>query len=125
MGKRAGKSFRDTCVIYASKEDDCWIAHSLHTDQIGTGDCVLGALVDLLRAYEQLLTTAAEEEGIEIRREAPPKIQRLAERAYPMPQELCEIAYKIVHGDWPEDIEVEAKSPKKHPLKTELQPVPA
>lgn len=60
MGCKSGKPerLRDTCVIYYSREDKCWVAHSVRTDQIGMGDCVVHALADLMRAVEQVLRIA-------------------------------------------------------------------
>jgi predicted RNase H-like HicB family nuclease len=95
------RGFRDTCVIYESKEDGCWIAHSLCTDQIGAGESVVEALVELMRAIEGLLQLARQEGDIQVLREAPPQIQRLAEKADPLPGEILDIAHKMVHGQWP------------------------
>ena len=103
--KRRPGNFRDPCVIYESTADKCWIAHSLRTDQIGTGDCVLDALVDLMRAIHALLEIATKEDDIEILREAPAEIQRKAQDAQPLPEEIYEIAHKMVTGAWPSGIE--------------------
>jgi len=48
-------SFKDEFIVYYSKEDQSWIAHSLYTDQLGYGDCVVNAIVDLLIATKNLL----------------------------------------------------------------------
>jgi hypothetical protein len=44
--KKNRVSILETVVIFHSKEDQCWIAHGLHTDQIGTGESMLKALED-------------------------------------------------------------------------------
>jgi len=113
--KRKQRKFKDRCVIYESAADKCWIAHSLGTDQIGTGDCVLDALVDLMRAIHTLLEIAAEEDGITIFREAPAAIRQKTEDAQPLPGEIYEIAHKMVTGDWPSDLQlgVTAQHPKR------------
>ena len=110
--KVMGRGLDDTCVIYHSEEDGCFVAHSLRTDQIGTGDCVVAALADLMRAIEELLELAEKERDVAIYRDAPPEIRRMAKRAKPLPVELYEIAHKMVHGEWPKELAVNA-SPRK------------
>ena len=107
------KQVEDTCVIYESRADKCWIAHSLRTDQIGAGDCVVAALEDLLRAVEQVFKLAAEDGDVAIFREAPKRIQKMAESAEPLPREIYEIAHKRVHGGWPADFEPRFKTPHR------------
>ena len=63
----------DEAVIYHSKEDDCWIAHSIKTDQVGTGDQVVEALADLIRGVRAVLSLAAKDRTIAYLREAPRK----------------------------------------------------
>ena len=48
--KKTGDSVpqADICLIYFSEDDNCWVAHGLHTDQIGTGDWFVDALADYL-----------------------------------------------------------------------------
>lgn len=93
--------FTDECLLYYSRSDQCWIGHSLRTDQIGTGDCVLDSLADLMSGIKKLLELAAEDETITIYREAPASIKKRAEKATLLPEEIFEIAYKKVYGDWP------------------------
>lgn len=112
--------FQDKCVIYYSRTDKCWIAHSLHTDQIGTGECVVNALADLLRAVNQIITIAREDDTVRIFRKAPKAIQEKAKRAEMLPREIYEIAHKIVHDTWPEDIDPNFKSPHNHPFTTNI-----
>lgn len=91
----------DECLIYYSRSDQCWIGHSLRTDQIGTGDCVLDSLTDLMSGIKNLLKLAAEDETIAIYREAPKAIKERAAKATLLPEEIFEIAYKKVYGEWP------------------------
>jgi len=91
----------DTCIIYRSVEDGCWIAHGLHTDQIGTGDCVVDALVDFMKTLDQIARVAATEKDVELYRPAPPEIQARAKNAKKLPAEICEIAHKTLYGKWP------------------------
>ena len=95
-------TIEDKCVVYWSRQDSMWVSHSLRTDQIGVGGCVLDALVDLMKGVNSLLAIAAEDETVKVLREAPARIQNLAKNAEPLPKELYEIAYRKVHGDWPE-----------------------
>lgn len=100
------KKLMETCLIYESRKDKCWIAHSLRTDQIGTGQDIIDALSDLLCAVDQLLELAQEEPDIEVFRPAPASIQNKAAAARRLPNEIYEIAHRKARGDWPFDIEI-------------------
>jgi len=102
--------FADAAVIYHSKEDGCWIAHSLKTDQIGTGDQVIDALADLIRGVRALLKLAMKDPTIAYLREAPQNIKDLARKSKKLPGEIFEVAYRRVTGKWPQDWNV--PSPK-------------
>lgn len=108
----------ETCFIYESRKDKCWIAHSLRTDQIGTGDNVVEALADLLLAVDQLLELAQEERDIEVFRPAPAAIQNKVKTAKRLPKEIYEIAHRKARGDWPVDIDVSV--PKRGRFVTQL-----
>ena len=86
-------------VIYYSKEDSCWIAHSLITDQIGTGNSITESLADLMRTIQQILAIAINDRDVEVLRSAPAEIQDIAKRAKHLPGEIYEVAYKMVHGN--------------------------
>jgi hypothetical protein len=98
-------------LIFYSQEDKCWIAHSLKTDQFGTGDCVVDALVDGIKAVEQVLKLAKRRSKIKVQRDAPKEIINLAKKAAPLPRELFEIAHKRLYGQWPAEIKVYADTP--------------
>jgi len=126
MTEDKGSRVDDICVIYYSRDDDCWIAHGLNTDQIGTGDCVLHALADLMTALKQLGELAAEDETIEVRRDAPVSIRKKVASAQRLPRELYEIAHKMVHGDWPNiEVKIEGRGRRRPKFTAELDPVPA
>jgi hypothetical protein len=108
MARKHVRSINEMFVIYESPEDKCWIAHGLQTDQMGYGDCVLDALVDYLRAIDQVLRAAAEEKDVQLLRSAPPEVQARLKTARPLPKEIYEIAHKRVRGQWPKDLNVEA-----------------
>jgi hypothetical protein len=99
------RQIKDTVVIYRSSKDRCWVAHSLRTDQIGTGRHIIEALADGIKAVQQVLALAHEDESIEPFREAPPEIRKMAERAKPLPGEVYEIACKMARGEWPQYLE--------------------
>jgi hypothetical protein len=61
----------EEAVIYFSEEDQCWIAHGLHADQIGTGERIVDALADFIKAVDQILDEAAKDESLAYLREAP------------------------------------------------------
>jgi len=117
--KKSTGSFVDTCVIYFSKTDECWIAHSLRTDQIGTGNCIINALADSLLAVSQVAIAAKEDSTLTLFREAPRAILNKAKTAEELPREMYEIAHKMAHGSWPDEIEPAFHS-KHHPFVTEI-----
>jgi hypothetical protein len=89
--------FKDECVIYYSQEDRAWIAHSLYTDQLGYGDCVVDAIVDLLVGTRNILALYEKDPDIEVQRQAPPEIQRYRESAQRLPDVLWEVAQARLH----------------------------
>lgn len=111
---------KDTLVIYYSDEDRCWVAHSLHTDQIGMGERIIDALADALTAIEQVRKVAREDPSVNMWCEAPPEIKALANDAKVLPRELYEIAYKMAHGMWPAEIDMKAESDTRSRFSTEL-----
>ena len=100
-------------VIYWSKTDKCWIAHSLYTDQVGTGARVMNALADLIQAIKSIGEVAKEDSSVAYFRRAPGKILRMAETAKPLPGECFEVAYRMVHDDWPETVAVDVDPDRK------------
>lgn len=106
------KPFKDVYVIYWSRPDDCWTAHSLRTDQIGIGDCVVEALSGLIRAVDHIVHFAERDDTLAVFREAPSAVRKKAENAQKLPEEVYEIAYKRVHGDWPKRFKPEFKVAK-------------
>ncbi|MGA2501239.1 MAG: hypothetical protein ABSH20_26165 [Tepidisphaeraceae bacterium] len=114
MAKRTrNKALIDRLIVYHSAEDDCWIAHSLRTDQLGTGDCIVDAMADALKAIRQVAALAARDKTVALFREAPRDIQQLAAHARSLPAELFEIAHKMVTGAWPDDMPVDI-APRHH-----------
>ena len=99
---------QDELVVYHSKEDDCWICHGLHTDQIGTGDCIVDAMADCIRAITAVARLAAQDKTIAFFREAPDEVKAICKKAKKLSAELCEIAQKKAVGEWPADISVDA-----------------
>jgi hypothetical protein len=97
-------TIQETAVIFQSVEDECWIAHGLRTDQIGTGDSIVNALADLIRALEAVAAQARRDPSISLLRKAPPEIQARAKTARKLPQELYEIAHRRAKGSWPAEL---------------------
>ena len=120
MGTRRRK-FHETCVIYESAEDGCWVAHGVRTDQIGTGDCIVDALADYMRAIVEVLRVASKGKDITIYRLAPAKVRHLAKKAPMLPKEIYEIAHRKVFGTWPNDIAVKVDSQPKRPFKARVE----
>ena len=85
-------SFRDECLIYYSEQDKSWVAHSLKTDQLGYGDCVVNAIVDLLVGTQNLLELQRKDPDVEVLCPAPAEIVKLGKKASPLPEVLWEVA---------------------------------
>ena len=118
MAGRSKRRFRETCVIYESSEDGCWVAHGLRTDQIGTGNCIVDALADFMKALDQVVKIASQGKNISGLRQAPPEVRAMAKKARPLPREIYEIAHKKVYGHWPREFRVAA--PPRQTFKTTL-----
>jgi hypothetical protein len=110
----------DVCLVRWSKEDNCYVAHSMQTDQVGTGDCIVHALADLMRAVRDLLDLAAHDPSIQVLKPAPAEFQRMVKHAKMLPREVYEIAHKMVHGKWPPDLTPNFFATDK-PFKAELE----
>jgi hypothetical protein len=102
------KSFKDECVIYFSQEDRSWIAHSLYTDQLGYGDCVVDALVDLFVGTQNLIALHVKDPTIEVFCDAPKEIQNLRKTAKPLGNALLQVAYEryVKKLPWPMHIDI-------------------
>jgi hypothetical protein len=100
--------FEDTLIIYHSEDDGCWIAHSLNTDQIGTGGDIVEAVADALKAVRQVCALAKQDSTVAHLRKAPPEIFEMKKHATRLPGELFEIAHMRAHGKWPEDLKIVA-----------------
>ncbi len=93
-------------IVYWSYLDRLWIAHSLDMDKTGSGERVVDALANLIRASLDVITEAKKDHSLHIFRDAPPQILRLAEESVAaniLPFEVIEIAYKMARGRWPEN----------------------
>ena len=91
--------FTDTFVIYPSElEQGVWVAHSLNTDQIGTGECVLEAYVALLRALRALLEEAGKNPKLCLLNPAPKEVRDRCKHARRLPLEIVEIASMMLDG---------------------------
>ena len=87
--------FDDFLVVDYSEDDGCWVAHSLRTDQIGTGPTKVEALADLIRAVYQVCDAAAEDESIAYLRDAAPETQALAKTVAPITAEEMDEALRL------------------------------
>lgn len=97
------QNYSDEVVIYWSEEDGCWIAHTIRTDQIGTGERIVDALADALKAVSSIIEEAGKDPTLALYRDAPNEIKDIAKTAKQLPLEIYEVAHKMVHGKWPED----------------------
>jgi hypothetical protein len=82
--------FADVWLIYESDEDPgMWVAHSLKTDQIAMGDCVLQAYVIMKRVMRAYWSALAEDPGIQVER-APKAIWDKLKNAKPLEKTLLD-----------------------------------
>ena len=102
--KKDTKKHEDEVLVYYSRQEGAWFAHSFRTDQIGCGDCILEAIESLLRGIKTIMDMAAKDADIKVWREAPAEVQAKAKNAKKLPYELIEIAHKRVHGTWPKEV---------------------
>ena len=109
MAKPKNVGFKDEIVVYHSEEDGCWIAHSLRADQIGTGDRIIEAIADLIRGMVALLAMARDDHTINVLRDAPDSVQKIARESKTLPWEIFEVAHKMATGEWPDDLEPDFK----------------
>ena len=113
------------CMIYWSKQDECWVAHSLRTDQIGLGQGPVYALADMIKAVDQVMDVAAEDASITPWREAPARVQNMVEKADVLPREMYEVAHRMALGEWPKHLDiVDVKPPTRRRFTVE-EPAPA
>jgi hypothetical protein len=118
--RRAQSKFNETLVIFFSDEDRRWIAHGLHTDQIGDGDSVIAALEDAIRAVDAVISVAHDDPTVEVLREAPADIQAKARTSTPLPREIYEIAHRRARGDWPDEVPIDVTPKSTASFKTEI-----
>ena len=120
------RQFRDTYVIYHSAADACWIAHSLRTDEFGTGDSIITALVDGMKAVDQCIKLVKQNPEISLFSDAPQEIWDMAATAEKLPKEMSEIAHKKLYGIWPEPLRSAINAEHDSIFKSDrLEPLPA
>jgi len=71
------KSKELEAVIFFSKEDKCFISHSIDCDQIGMGETKLEAIKDLGRALKSCYELAQKDKTIAFYREVPEDIKNI------------------------------------------------
>lgn len=127
MPKKAKpRQFRDTYVIYFSKDDKCWIAHSLRIDEFGTGDSIITALMDGMKAVDQCIELVKQNPKIELFSDAPQEIWDMARTSDKLPKEMYDIAHKKLYGQWPKVLQLEATTDRKQVFNYgRLEPLPA
>jgi hypothetical protein len=124
MKTHAVQPFTDQLVIYFSQEDGRWIAHSLRTDQIGTGDRIVEAVADMIAAVDTVCRNAVEDGTLAYLREAPDEIKAMAAHAQNLPLEIYEVAHKIALGEWPREIDPAFDAAKNFTFHVDVQPEP-
>lgn len=83
-------------IVYNSKQDNCFIAHSINCDQIGTGDTKEQAIKDLGVGLKNLYNLCEKHEDISFYQDTtPPEIQQALEKAKSNPDGYKPIIHKI------------------------------
>lgn len=97
---RVPTNFVDICLIYRADEPGKWVAHSLNTDQIALGDCMLEAFVHLRPVVMAYIEAAEADSDIPFLNPAPKEIRDRLASAKPLSNDLLARAEDIVrrHG---------------------------
>lgn len=86
------KQFLDLCLIYEDEDTPGrWVAHSLNTDHVATGNNVISAMMALGRVLDALFSAARQDPKIRVFSPAPAEIRNRVMHARPLPLELLEI----------------------------------
>jgi hypothetical protein len=94
---KAPRNFVDVCVIYRSEDDPgMWVAHSVNTDQIGMGKCILEAYITLRKALHSLIEEYEKDPTIPLISPAPVEIQQRLKLARPLPKVLLDRAEELI-----------------------------
>ena len=97
--RKHSQQIQDIWIIYPSMEErGMFVAHSLRTDQIGMGPCVLDAYVNLALAMRALTKALREDPSLDILREAPPEVWGMLVDAEKLPDEIVHRAEKRLSG---------------------------
>jgi hypothetical protein len=91
------RNFVDICVIYRSADEPgMWVAHSINTDQIGMGKCILEAYIVLKKALHSLIEEYEKDPSKPLMSPAPVEIQERLKRARPLPKALLDRAEEVM-----------------------------
>lgn len=82
-------------IVYHSKEDNLFIAHSIECDQLGCGDTKQEAIEDLGNGLKNLYNLYNREENLAFYRNAPPKIQDALKKAKNSPDKYISIVHEV------------------------------
>lgn len=113
-GQTGVPPFKDEFVVYYSQEDNSWIAHSLHTDQIGLGgDSVVDAIVNLITGLHNLFEFAKNStEHFTLSVDAPPNIFLIAEKAKLLPASVYQLVMEKLFNRIPSSWGVQVNIPQ-------------
>jgi len=121
--KRKPIPVKDDFVIYYSNTDKSWIAHSLRTDQLGFGDCVVDAIADLMVGLHNLYELAKKDTEIIVNCEAPEDIKKLAKNAKKLDDCILDIAIKKFRNRWPKNYQIHLEIPHSERLTAQYSEV--
>ncbi len=83
-------------IVFYSKQDNCYIAHSVECDQLGTGDNKEQAIEDLGTGLKNLYDLCNKDETLDFYAETTPeKIQQALQKAKSNPEKYNPIVHKV------------------------------
>lgn len=93
--KKLEKPKQLEAIVYNSKEDNCFVAHSINCDQLGTGDTKEQAIRDLGVGLKNWYNLCEEDETLAFYSDAPPEIQQALEKAKSNPDKHKLIIHEV------------------------------
>jgi len=90
-------AFCDIWLFYPSEEDPgMWVGHSILTDQIAMGECVVEAYVALKRVVRALLEEAKENPRTKVFSPAAKEVVDRLRKSRPLPKEITERSEELL-----------------------------
>lgn len=89
--------FADIWLFYRSEDDPgMWVGHSLFTDQVAVGKCVLEAYTVLRRVIRALLEEAKADPAVRVFQPAPKEVMQRLQKSRPLSREITARADELL-----------------------------